>query len=302
MPLYLEDLPTDTYSYPMVAVLKMIALDVEDRPINPATAAELIRHFVGWMISPEHHKLLAIEGQPTWDKIEFIGFQLAIASDELKLEELVEASVVVDLVYHHSTRPARERKPNETVEVASYLRMRGYAKLGIGSRHAVVDGRQFDLLKFCKYCWRPATSAAMVCLFHSAQKRGNATAAAEYKQAQRLQRTFEMLVNRLGTSEELGFHDSEFTSPVFFPATDADQWLALRRSKLLQALSEAGIARCTLSELCAYLYGDEGVALQLVDRPQILTPVTLRAEAWLTALQVKPKWGGARTPRVSPSA
>ncbi|RTL19631.1 MAG: hypothetical protein EKK52_12140 [Burkholderiales bacterium] len=302
MPLYLEDLPTGIYSYPMVAVLKMMALDVEDRPINPATAAELIRHFVGLMISPEHHKLLAIEGQPTWDKVEAIQFELAIASDELKLEELVEASVVVDLLYHHSTRPPRERKPRETVEVASYLRMRGYAKLDIGARHAVVDGRQLDLLKFCKYCWRPATNAAMVCAFHSVQKRSDAAAAAQYKQAQRLQRTFETLVNRLGTSEELGFHDSEFTSPVFFPATGADQWLALHRPKLLKALADAGLSNCSLPELCAYLYGDAGVAQQLADRPQILTPVTLRAEAWLAALLVKPKWGGARTPRELPDA
>lgn len=299
MPLYLEDLPTGVYSYPMVAVLKMIALDVEDKPVNPATAAELIRHFVALMVPPEHRGLLNVQGQPTWDKVESIQHELAIAAHEHQLEELVQAYVVVDLVYHHTTRPPREKRPAETVEVASFLRMLGYARLGSVSRGAVVNGREVDLLKFCKYCWRPAASAALVCRFHSVQKRGDAAAAALYKQAQRLQRSFEALVNRLGTDAELAFHDSEFTSPVFFPASGANEWLALHRPKLHEALTKAGLSSWTLAQLCGYLYDDEGVAHQLLDRPQILTPVTLRAEAWVSAMIAKPKWGGARTPSES---
>lgn len=299
MPLYLEDLPPGVYSRPMVAVLTMIALDVEDKPINPATAAELIRHFVALLLPPEHHGLLALQGQPTWDKVELIQHELAIAAHTHQLEELVEAYAVVDLLYHHSTRPPREKRPAETVEVASFLRMVGYARLGSVPRGAIVDGREVDLLKFCKYCWRPAASAALVCRFHSVQKRGNAVAAAQYKQAQRLQRSFEALVNRLGTDAELAFHDSDFTSPVFFPASGASEWLTLHRPKLHEALINAGLAKWTLAQLCGYLYDDEGVAQQLLDRPQILTPVTLRAEAWLSAMLAKPKWGGARTPSES---
>lgn len=98
--------------------------------------------------------------------------------------------------YHHSARPPREKRPAETVEVASFLRMVGYARLGPMPRGAIVNGREGDLLTFCKYCWRPAASAALVCRFHSVQKRGDGVAAAQYKQAQRLQRSFEALVNR----------------------------------------------------------------------------------------------------------
>jgi hypothetical protein len=279
-------------------VLTMMALDVEDRPINPATAADLTRHFVGLMVPPEHRALLDIEGQPTWDKVDFIQYRLAGAAGEYQLEELEQAYMVVHLLYHHSTQPPRERKPAETVEVASFLRMVGYAKLKVPARSAVVNGREVDLLKFCKYCWRPATNAArVVCWFHSVQKRGDAAVAAEYKQAQRLQRPFEALVNRLGTDAELSFHDSEFTSSVFFPASGANEWIALHRPKLHGALADAGLANWTLAELCRYLFDDEAVAQQLLERPQILTPVTLRAEAWLSAKLARPKWGGARTPK-----
>lgn len=114
MPLYLEDFPPSTYSYPMAAVLTMMALDVEDRPINPSTAADLIRHFVGLMVPPEHRPVLDIEGQPTWDKVELVQYRLLSAAGEHQLEQLAQAYFVVALLYHHSTRPPREAETTMT--------------------------------------------------------------------------------------------------------------------------------------------------------------------------------------------
>ena len=294
MPLYVEDISRDRLSVHARIALGLIAIDIEDRTVTPSIAVEAIQHHVRAMLAPEHHDLLRVEGQPSWDKVMGVYVALLFAFGERQLVQLSRAAAVVQCIYANTTRPPREPTFPETVDVSSFRRMAGYVKLSAEVRHAEVNGRRLDLLWFCKYCWRPATSAAKVCSHHSIQKRGADAAAAEYKQAQRLRATFEDHVVRLATQEELAFHNSEFTFPVFFPVEGMAEWLLERRPRLHRALSRDGLSQVTLASACEYLYGDEGVSRALAVAPQALTPVTLRAEAWLTTVEDRPRRGGDR--------
>lgn len=51
-----------------------------------------------------------------------------------------------------------------------------------------------------------------------------------------------------------------------------------------------------LNDLLAVLYGEAapGVAEAIAGAVHLLTPITVRAEAWLCAWEDRPSWGGAR--------
>jgi hypothetical protein len=303
MPLYLEDIA----SWPPrhESVLPEMALAIGSQPVNPATAMEVIRTFVAPLLSPAHAALLELEGQPSWKRIHFLFVKLMFESDRGKDIDVVSAARIVEILFKHTTRPARELPFPQFIEISSFTRVCGYLGLPVAAPIIEVAGESRDLHSFCKYCWLPEVSHG-VCHFHSTKALpialpGEAPlcATATIKKAQRLRPEFDKQVLALTTQEELSFHDSDFAAPILFPPSGLRSWLKERRPGLAALMDDA---RSTpdmhaLDDVLAALYGPwaSAVADAIGGAVHLLTPVTLRAEGWLTAWSARPQWGGARS-------
>lgn len=124
------------------------------------------------------------------------------------------------------------------------------------------------------------------------------------KQGQRLRPAFDKQVLALTTKEELELHDSNFVAPILLPPSGLRSWLKERRPTLAALVGEAAASMPdthALADLLASLYGVHGgaTAEAIGGAVHLLTPVTTRAEAWLTAWATRPRWGGSRR-RASP--
>jgi hypothetical protein len=67
-----------------------------------------------------------------------------------------------------------------------------------------------------------------------------------------------------------------------------------RRPRLFEALQRDSSATSVVEHVLQYLYAGQDPSAEMAQRTILLTPVTLRAEAWLQALADKGTWGGAR--------
>lgn len=288
MPIHLEDVTAPALPTVLMDALLRIADAAIGRAVTPGVAMELLRAHLAPSLPPHCAGLFAKKGQPSWDRLSIIYAEL-LALSRGEDTTLVGAAFVVDVVWRHSARPARELV-FKTVDVSSFLRMAGYAKLAVASVVRLPSGVEVELLRFCKYCWRPARSGAGVCSVHGLHDSANAIA--DYKRAQRLRLGFERELLALATSEELEFHNSGFAAAVFFPHSEPESWLATRRPALAHAIGSDGDVN--VERLVEFLFGSDQLMPLFIGQPYMLTPVTLRAEAWLRALRKKGSWGGHR--------
>lgn len=289
MPLYLEDVAASQVPSHLMALMQCIADEVIERPVTPGVAMELLRKHLVPMLSKEYAVLFTSKGQPSWNRIHAVYAELLFHSGG-KDADLIGAALVVDMMWRHSTRPPREFVTDDPVDLASFLRIAGYARLMVPRTVRLPSGIDLQVLRFCKYCWRHARSAARVCAVHAVHS--NPADAAAYKKAQRLRPAFEGEVLALASREELEFHNSQFGAPVLFPGNQVHTWLADRRPLLLEAIDQKGPV--DLEQAVRHLFGSGELLPLYAAEPHLLTPVTLRAEAWLRAAAKKNAWGGQR--------
>jgi hypothetical protein len=118
------------------------------------------------------------------------------------------------------------------------------------------------------------------------------------KQAQRMRPAFEAQVLHLVSAEDWQFHESDFGGSVLLPLSGLASWLMQRRPLLARLLSDelAATPRKALPALMRLLYGTGAseVGQSVADAVHLLTPVTARAEAWVSAWKGRPSWGGRR--------
>lgn len=302
MPLYLEDVETWPERYQFV--LPLMALGIGGQPVNPAMAMELIRTFVAPILAEQHAALLEPEGQPSWQQIHFMYAKLVFESNRGADVDVLSAASIIDILFKHTTRPARELTFPRFVEVSSFRRVCGYLGLPMAEPTVEFGEGPRQLYAFCKYCWLPEVSHG-VCHFHSTRTLPLAPAKGQppcgitsLKQGQRLRAAFDSQVLALATKEELALHDSNFVAPVLLPPSGLRSWLKDRRPALAALVGEGTSKPDThaLADLLATLYGARGgaAAQAIGGAVYLLTPVTTRAEGWLTAWAAKPRWGGAR--------
>jgi hypothetical protein len=302
MPIYL---PNTSLGLPpeFASLLTNIAMEAEGRAVTPAIALKLLQRHLRSAMPLQHQHFLDIQGQPTWEKLAWCYPKMVFASDKGTDLRLTAAAIVVQAVFQYSTYPPRETSSPHTLEVDSFRRMAGYIGLVREPSVCYVHRRVTNLFEFCRYCWRPTIKNGLACAAHSSKSRPGeySTALGEtsvgYKAAQRLRPAFEKQIHDLAMTEELEFHDSNFTLQVFFPAEDMIPWMSTRRPHLCARMEiETGVTSDgdTLRNLWSALYG-ESVEPELIrSAPQLLTPITLRAEAWLRANSERPSWGGRR--------
>jgi hypothetical protein len=286
MPIYLEDVTAPELPPHMVAALLCIGDATIGRAVTPGVGMALLRLHLIPLLAESSQPLFSGRGQPSWDRILSLHADLLHSSGG-EDSDLVAAAFIAGVVWRHSTRPPRELTFEHSVDVASFLRMAAIAKLIVPSTVRLPSGIEVQLLRFCRFCWRHAPAG--VCGIHAVHS--NPAAVAEYKQVQRLRPSFEREVLADATREELQFHDGEFDTSVFFPSDAAQEWLRARRPLLAVSLPAE---RFDLGQLVHHLLGSIALEQLFFQHPHMLTPVTLRAEAWLRALQERPSWGGRR--------
>lgn len=305
MPIYLDDVQIDA-DLPAAfreALLQM-AFEVEDEAVNPARALQLLRSKVRPLLPLDCHPLLASSGQPSWEQLNLLMVKLLAASERGDYKPLLAAATLVEIVVRFTTRPPREFEPAHTVEVSSFVSVCSHLRLPAASPRVHIQDRQVALYAFCKFCWLPSFARG-VCQFHSTtalpiEPAGGQPVCAlvRFKAAQRLKEAFDQSLLSLATSEVMAFHDSEFTMPFMLPASQLRRWLSQRRPRLasLVCTHPEQPEENTLADLLAGLYGSRGdeVGRSIGSAVHLLTPVTVRAEAWLAAWENRPSWGGAR--------
>ncbi len=289
MPIYLEEVTAPTLPQAHMKALLRMADAAIGKVVTPAVAMQLLREHLVPVAPAAVSGLFESRGQPRWDHLQVMYADL-LALSAGQDRALLATAFVVDVVWRHSTRPSRTMALPHPVDVASFLRICGYAKLIVPSRVQLPFGRSIEPLRFCRFCWRLARPEAYVCAQHTVGRQGEPGAAAEYKEAQRLRASFEREIVTLATQDEMEFHDSEFTAPVFTPRDGMVPWLTARRPRLADAIGADGQP---LHALLIYLGCAELLPLYR-DQPHLLTPMTLRSEAWLRALAAKAPWGGKR--------
>jgi hypothetical protein len=283
--------------------LRKIALEVDRKAVNPAIAITLLKRYVAPLIEPQHRQLLDIQGQPTWAKLHWCYPKMIFASEKGADVGLLAAATIVRFVFENSVAPSRKFSFPKFLEVSSFRRMADYVNLQHQPSTGYLHKKPVDFLKFCKYCWRPSIKSNGLCVAHSINNRSEeySTAlgedSAKYKKAQRLHPAFEIQLNKLTTNEELAFHNSDFVLQVFCPKDSMADWIKTRRPCLAAKVNTKWVDTTDqefLKNLWSALYGESSVPALIQDMPQLLTPVTLRAEAWLRAEFDHPKWGGER--------
>lgn len=305
MPLYVEDFPPLSLPHPFMHALMTIGDAIGREPVNPSTALKLLHAYVQPLVPAQHRALLEVEGQPSWPRLHRLFPKFACASNGGQDKQMLAAATVVHLVVRHTTQPPRELQFPRFIEVTSFTRISGLLGIPVVAPCAFVHQRELPLYEFCKYCWLPARSHG-VCSCHSSVRHEQGgdlprCAGTTVKQVQRLSDSFEQQLMKLVSAEEYVFHDSGFAEPVLLPPSGLVGWLEARRPALAEAvrkLNPRPDSRPVL-DLATVLYGDaaHSVATAISGSVHLLTPVTVRAEAWLLAWNGRPSWGGAR-PRV----
>jgi hypothetical protein len=299
MPLYLDDFEPPDVPDDYLRALLRIAKSASDQPVNPATAANLLRTFVMPLLAPEHQSFFMLSGaQPSWDRLYLLYANLAGASGG-RDPDLLAAATLVDRVIRHTTSPPRGMSFPPHLELASFERVVSYLGLPAERPTVQLGGHVLRLYDFCRYCWLPA-GAKGVCRQHSTRRVEVTTplcGAATLKQVQRLAPQFAGELTRLVSSQEWEFHESNFSAPILLPPSGLRAWLEHRRPALAALLDcpTSKPAR-TLESLLSFLYGDDGgrVMDEVAASVYLLTPITCRAEAWCRAWNNRNPWGGAR--------
>lgn len=304
MPFHLDDLNLDSIPDPYHSVLRRMAAAVEDRAVTPAVAIKVIREHLVPLLSDVHRPLVSIQGQPSWDKIRALYPALVFASESQQEQLLAAIGRMIELFVRHTDRPPREIEFPPFIEVFSFSRLCGYLGVPIAKPLLETDEGTEDLYRFCKYCWLPVRRKD-VCAFHTTIVDGAVDASSQpacvhvsLKQAQRLRTVFEQQVLALATRDEMEFHQSGFGLPALLPSSGLTQWLDARRPHLARLVrNQAGASANGLRILSAVLYGEElgtRVVEAIGGAVYLWTPITTRAEGWLTAWAAKSPRGGAR--------
>jgi len=99
-----------------------------------------------------------------------------------------------------------------------------------------------------------------------------------------------------GADEARAPVQASFRAASLAPPSGLRAWLAQRRPYLVRCVNAISADGRDLGELLRALYGHDArpIANVLGGAVYLLTPVTVRAEAWLRAWSQRPAWGGRR--------
>lgn len=164
------------------------------------------------------------------------------------------------------------------------------------------------LYRFCKLCWRPALPSGLLCVEHSPVADDSGRAAV-YQEGRRMNSEFNVEIGKILTRDVLAFHEGELSTSVLHWPGDLAGWLRLYRPHVaawMNDLLERTEDQSRLAQIVVRLRGTTLSSHQaqssrsaadevFIRNPDLLWPIWVRAEAWLSVrLRRSARWGGRR--------
>lgn len=255
-----------------------------------------------------------------WDTL-LLAYVELLGRSEGKNFDLMNVAAAVKILHRYTADPPREDVRPSLMEVTHFFLMCDYVHLPLKKLYGGEDGNGAGLFQFCKYCWRAAIPGRLICYDHaSVLVDGSAkvpgalaseakTPASRRRQANRQKQKFDASISILMTREVLEFHDSEFTADVLLPKSGRHEWLVRRRPRVAQLLSEVGVEVTDdnmVGMLLKLLHDSESlqgawkatyevVNTTIIQMPELIWPMLVRAESWFLARdETRKSWGGTR--------
>lgn len=324
MPLYLDKISVATENHSEVhavwKALLAIKSEVAERPVSPRMAWKLACLHFRPLLPFEHQDVLSSRPRVNWDTISIAYVELLGRSKGINID-LMNVATGVNILYHHTTHPPREKESAPLLEVTHFFLMCSYAKSPLEKLYGGHNRGGAGLYRFCKYCWRTAIPGRLICYEHASivvDRSAEIPAAptlevksssSRRKQANRQKQDFDTAISQLTTKEVMEFHESLFTADVLFPQSGRYEWLERRRPKVAQLLIEIGVevSDNNIVEHLLTILHDSGtmqgiwrstyvrVNTTIIQVPELIWPILVRAESWLLVRdQTRKNWGGKR--------
>lgn len=294
--------------------LECLKQDLEALPRTPAVVVRLMHEHLDPLI-PEAYRGLFQKLPNRWgslleraNALEFFGDDEGAASPvRARLYELADA--VLGLYY--MSKEARDvfkpsRFPYECLFVIQVCEMTGIPFApGLAE-----EGLRF-LLEFCSHCYRPAMPPTRFCPVHTPKGVGSGrdtklhVGGEDYWSGRRLSRRFNEQCEVVMASDWEKWKASEGEAWIVFPAEGIDLWLGHMRPKIrkvlrpnLTSLSDEAWRERLLDVYLEHVKDGAQVRKRLAEYihhyPQFMSPMLIRTEAWLIAMQSKTPHGGRR--------
>lgn len=324
MPIYIDDIPLRELGFigdrRVQAALEAICREAGNSPVSSRNCWKYVIKHLAPLLPLEHREAFDSRDDTDWDTLNIAYIDLAgrsMGTDHM----LMSMATVVKILFRHTTRPPREEKAFAPLEVAYFHQMSNCIR-----QHGLPESesrqeRHPDVFKFCILCWRTTVPNRLFCAEHGSFAGVGSTTVtglvgkeastyqARKKQAVRQQPQFVSLIREMTTKEVLEFHNSSFNADVLFPATGRCEWLIRRRPAvwgLLEGarvpLNDENLVENFLSlfhdssrQVGQVRLGYEAVNSTLIEMPELIWPMVLRAEAWHQVREhVVQKRGGFR--------
>lgn len=324
MPLYLENIPVVAQSFldahAVWKALFSIRFEVANHRVTPRMAWKQACLHLRPLLPVEHQDVLAANPLAKWDTM-LLAYVELLGRSEGDNVALMNVAAAVKILHRYTTIPPRENERPPRMEVTHFFLLCDYVKLPFKKLYGGEHGDGAGLFQFCKYCWRTAIPGRLICYDHAsvivdgstkvlgALASEAKTPASRRRQANRQKQKFDASISMLMTREVLEFHDSEFTADVLLPKSGRHEWLVRRRPRVAQLLSETG-AEVTDDNMVglllkllhdsesmpgAWKFTYEMVNTTIIQMPELIWPVLVRAESWFIARdETRKNWGGSR--------
>jgi len=323
MPLYIDDeLIDERMCAPVACALKSIKYEMEAHAVTPSLALALIKKYFLPLLPAEHHDVFGRLTQVSWSRLSWGYSEMTSRSFKAgNLRKLLEdIGVCIDWICRYTTLPPREPTVFDNLETNVFLQHCGFINVEIAHLR-YLDAGKFDVFKACKYCWRQPVSRRSICVVHTASdKHSNITSNSrelevrdslftDYKEGKRQKEAYDKTLNKMLTKETIAFHESGFNDPLLLPSEHIWPWLLERRPLVSQLLIDQNLTTAddviidsllialhsptTLTDnlLKPYLMANQHIKRH----PQLIWPMLLRSEAWLTIRSKRRgNWGGNR--------
>lgn len=328
MPLYVDDdVIEQRMCAPVAHALKAIKREMYLHAVTPSLALALIKKYFLPVLPVEYHDVFGQLTQVSWSRLswgysEMTSRSFKAGSLRMLLEDVGQS---IDWICRYTTLPPREPTVFGNLETNVFLQHCGFINVEIAHLR-YLDADKFDVFKACKYCWRQPIQRRSICVVHTASDKHSSimlnnheqeirdSLFTDYKEGKRQKEAYDKTINQILTKETIAFHESSFSFPLLLPSKHIWLWLLERRPLVSQLLVDQNLTTGdeeiidnllmtlhsprTLSDhlLKPYLMANQHIKCH----PQLIWPMLLRAEAWLTIRSKRRgNWGGNRRLSVS---
>lgn len=283
-----------------------IGLSLAERNnVTPDAVLKVLRQHLFPMLTATERLPLEDIRRPTWRDLAALFPEYAFLAGPENVRLHAVAFIIRNSVELFSGR----RHPGNVAqneEVSGFLLMRRQMRQSVDDICRTSANNDTWLYRFCRLCWRRSAPSGSLCPEHAANK----DASGSYRQAWRQRDRFRTAINEIFSRELMEFHNADLSGQVLYRPGEMSTWLREYRPHV-SAFLGLGTKVWPDDELIPLIIANlhtiqsdshqtqqdhDEVGRVFLQRPDLLWPVLIRAEAWLQVrATTREKWGGARS-------